>query len=117
MANRKKMDQAERAKQFMPFSALKGFRELLREKERIVVEKPELSEDFREVLDRRLSMLQVQDMVSVICFQDGAYVRVTGMVSRIDRTAGVLKIVNTKIRLKDICDLQGERFGEMEWNL
>ncbi len=34
MANRPKMDQAERAKQFMPFAALKGYEEALRERER-----------------------------------------------------------------------------------
>ncbi len=33
---RVKMDRAERAKQFMPFDALKGFREALREKEKEV---------------------------------------------------------------------------------
>lgn len=32
--NRPKMDRADRAKQFMPFDALKGFREALAEKER-----------------------------------------------------------------------------------
>lgn len=31
---REKMDPADRAKQFMPFDALKGFREALEEKER-----------------------------------------------------------------------------------
>lgn len=34
MANRPKMDRAERAKQFMPFAALKGYEEALRKKER-----------------------------------------------------------------------------------
>ena len=34
--NRPKMDRADRAKQFMPFDALKGFREALAEKERLV---------------------------------------------------------------------------------
>ncbi len=33
MENRPKMDRAERAKQFMPFAALKGYEEALRERE------------------------------------------------------------------------------------
>ena len=37
--NRPKMDRADRAKQFMPFDALKGFREALAEKEKLVEEK------------------------------------------------------------------------------
>lgn len=36
--NRVKMDRADRAKQFMPFDALKGFREALEEKEHSVVD-------------------------------------------------------------------------------
>ena len=39
--NRPKMDRADRAKQFMPFDALKGFREALAEKERLVEEQKE----------------------------------------------------------------------------
>ena len=44
MANkpRMKMPASDRAKQFMPFSALKGLDEALREKERIIVEKADL---------------------------------------------------------------------------
>lgn len=36
MGNRPKMDRAERAKQFMPFAALKGYEEALREREKQV---------------------------------------------------------------------------------
>ena len=36
---RTKMDRAQRAKQFAPFAALKGFEEALREKERIIIPK------------------------------------------------------------------------------
>lgn len=105
MENRAKMDRAERAKQFMPFDALKGLKAALREKERIVVEKKELSEEKGEELDRRLHELQLKDMVTVIYFQQDEYVKVTGMVSRIDLTARVLKVVNTKIGFDDIYDI------------
>lgn len=108
------MDPAERAKQFMPFDALKGFREALREKERVTVKRAELSEESAEILDRKLRMIQVQDMISVVFYQEEEYVKVTGMVSRIDLTSRVIRIVNTKIRMEDICDLQGDRFRDME---
>lgn len=45
MGNRMKMSPAERAKQFMPFAALKGYEEALRAKEKVVVPKMELSSD------------------------------------------------------------------------
>lgn len=43
MANRPKMDPVDRAKQFLPFDALKGFREALAEKERTLTIQGELS--------------------------------------------------------------------------
>lgn len=36
MATRPKMSREDRAKQFMPFAALKGYQEALREKEKLV---------------------------------------------------------------------------------
>ena len=43
-----------RAKQFVPFAAVKGYEEALRAKEKIVVEKIELSEEKKEELDSKL---------------------------------------------------------------
>lgn len=42
------MDKSERAKQFMPFDAVKGFREALRAKEEEVLEKTKNSQDDEE---------------------------------------------------------------------
>ena len=47
--DRPKMSREERAKQFMPFAALKGHTEALRKKEKIRVEKQELSEEYKEI--------------------------------------------------------------------
>lgn len=101
-----KMSRQERAKQFMPFAALKGYELALREKERVVVPKMELSEDYREELDYKLHQIKKNDMVSVVYFCKDEYLKMTGMVSRIDESAGVLKIVNTKIDFGDIYDIE-----------
>ena len=90
MANRPKMSREERAKQFMPFAALKGYPEALRQKERIVVSKAEVSEEYAEVLNRKLQQVRKNDIVTVIYFSNGEYLQKTGMVSRIDETARVL---------------------------
>ena len=45
---RTKMSIENRAKQFMPFAALKGLPDALAAKEKIVVEKIELSSDMEE---------------------------------------------------------------------
>ena len=56
---RVKMSREERAKQFFPFAALKGYPAALRRKEKIVVPKVEFSEDYQERLDRRLRQIRV----------------------------------------------------------
>ena len=43
--NRPKMDRINRAKQFMPFDALKGFREALAKKEQEVLDRENVCED------------------------------------------------------------------------
>ncbi len=108
MAFRATMSREERAKQFMPFAALKGYPEALRRKEKIIVPKRELSEEYGEELDRKLHEIQRNDMVSVIYFCRGEYLKVTGMVSRMDPTARILKVVNTKIPFGDIYDIERE---------
>lgn len=108
MATRAKMDRTDRAKQFMPFAALKGYEEALRERDRIVVEKIDLSEDRKEELDRKLQSIRKNDMVTVIYFFQGEYLQVTGLVSRLDADARILQIVNTRIGLDDIYEIELE---------
>lgn len=106
MGNRPKMDRTERAKQFMPFAALKGYEEALREKERIVVPKIELSEEMKEELDFIMQDIQKNDMIKVIYFQKDEYLQVTGLVSGLDKDAGILKVVNTKIVFANILKIE-----------
>lgn len=103
---RPKMSRENRAKQFMPFAALKGYEAALREKEKIVVEKIELSEEMKEELDRKVRDIHRNDMVKVVYFHDEEYLEITGMVSRLDVDARILKVVNTKIAFGDIYKMQ-----------
>ncbi|BBF42680.1 hypothetical protein lbkm_1364 [Lachnospiraceae bacterium KM106-2] len=112
MAIRGKMSQADRAKQFMPFAALKGYEDALRMKEKITVDKIELSEERKEVLDQKLHYINRGDIVSVVYFYEEEYLKVTGMVSRLDLTARVLKVVNTKIAFDDIYDIDSEQLNQ-----
>lgn len=96
------MPLAERAKQFMPFAAVKGLTDALAKKEKILVPKRELSDDYREELDHILSQIRLGDMVTVVYFHEGEYIRITGLVSRIDRSSGYIQIVNTKVSFHDI---------------
>lgn len=108
MDSRPKMSREDRAKQFMPFAALKGYPDALRKKEKIVVPKIELSEDYAEELDRRLNSLKPGDMVTVIYFCRGEYLRAAGMVARLDRDSRFLQIAGTRIPLQDLYDISAE---------
>lgn len=105
---------ADRAKLFAPFDALKGFREALREKERIVVPKIELSEEMKEALDYKFSQVKPLDMVTVTYFSNGEYVQITGKVSKIYETSRILQIVTTKIFFDDILDIKGDSIFDYE---
>ena len=59
-----KMDRAQRARQFAPFAALKGFEEALREKERIIVPKVELYEEKKAEIDSILRNKKKQDKMA-----------------------------------------------------
>ncbi len=97
-----------RAKQFMPFAALKGYEEALRAKEKIVVERIELSEEKKAELDYKIQQIQKNDIITVVYFLKGEYIKLEGMVSQLNKDAKVLKIVNTKISFEDIYELSGE---------
>lgn len=99
------MPRADRASQFMPFAALKGFEEALREKERIEVEKVILSNEALDYLDYQLSILKKGDMVTITYYDFGSYVRKTGLISRIRKDARYLTVVTTDISFDDIREI------------
>ena len=99
-----KMPIEDRAKQFMPFAALKGLPDALA-REKITVPKIELSEEMAEELDRKMHDLVKGQIASVIYFHRDEYLKITGMVARIDETSRLLQIVNTKIIFDDILDI------------
>ena len=103
-----KMPIPDRAKQFMPFAALKGLPDALAAKEKIAVEKMELSPEMYEELDRKMHLVERGKIITVIYFKDEEYLKLTGMVARIDPTSRILQIVNTKIAFDDILDIYVE---------
>ncbi len=108
MASRPKnsMPKEERAKQFMPFAALRGLDEALAAREKIVVPKKELSEEMLAELDERMHHVEKGSMVTVLYYHRDEYLKITGIVARIDVNAGLLQVVNTKILFEDILEIQ-----------
>ena len=107
-SQRIKMHVADRAKQFMPFSAVKGLSEALSAKERIIIPKAELSPEMADELDCKMHQLKCGHIACVIFFQKDQYIKATGMVARIDETSRLLQIVNTRISFDDIYDIESD---------
>lgn len=122
-SNRIPMSRADRAKIFMPFSALKGYEEAIEEKQKIITERVELSEEQKEELNRKLKaledlILQGQNpLIKVICFQTdakksleangdfGKYVEINGRLKTIDGVYEVLVLEEITIPMNDIMEI------------
>lgn len=106
MANKRiPMSAADRAKQFMPFAALKGLPEALAEKERPREPRRELSEDSAARLNEQLCSLQRGRVVTAVYYTGTAYTQLTGTVTRVDRTGHVLELDRTAIPMADLLRL------------
>ena len=105
---RQKMSMDKRAAQFLPFQAVKGLDEALRSKEKITVEKIELSEEMYEELDKKMHEVRKGSIITCIYYQKGEYIKITGLVARFDEFARILQIVNTKIDFDSILDIIAE---------
>ena len=93
---------AQRAQIFQSFDALKGFREILKEQERIVVPKKILSEDDLTELDYKIHQVKVGMIIQVVYYDKVQYVQLEGVVSKINLDTKIIQIVKTKINLKNI---------------
>ena len=109
MADREKMTRAERAKQFMPFDALKGLQDALRvkesEHERIV--KNEVPEEDAKIISDTLLSLKDRDAVSLTYFNDGHETNLSGEVKLFFHENKIM-VANKKIDLADILKISKE---------
>lgn len=103
---RTRMKQADRAKQFMPFSALKGLEEAIEEAGIVREPRRELLDDEAEELNRGLSALEEGDEIMVKYYTEGGYVTEAGIVKGLDRNVRILETDGAKIKTDDICRLE-----------
>ena len=105
---RQKMPIKERAKIFAPFDALKGFREMLTEEEKIKEDKKELSEDLIIHLSDIINSLEVGMLIEVKYYvlKDECYKKTIGVFTKLDKVYKKIAIVKTKINIEDIIDIK-----------
>ena len=73
-----------RAKQFLPFDALKGLQEALREKEIEHEEKIELSEEILAELNNNFNKIEMGSKVRIKFYKNMKYIEISGIITNID---------------------------------
>lgn len=96
---------SDRARQFMPFSPLKGYYDLIEKCERIKEPKIELTEDMLEIISQKLNKIEKGIMIKVKYYDVDSYVEIEGMISNIDRVHNNLTVIKTVIKFEDIYDI------------
>ena len=97
------MNKVTRAKQFLPFDALKGLQEALREKEIEYEEKRDLSEDTLNELNNIFNQLENESYVKITFYKNGKYSKIKGKVTNIDYIKKKIQI-NKEYNI-NICDI------------
>ena len=96
----------DRARQFLPFDALKGFRESLEKTEFLFENKKTLSSDSEEELNNKFLSLSIGNYVFVKYYYQFEYVESYGIVKKIDTIYKNLYLSNSKISFDDIIDIK-----------
>lgn len=95
----------DRARQFMPFMALKGYFELCREQERCPAPRRELTEEEALELSRMVASLQRGDMVRITFYDQDAYVTRQGVLGELVPELRFLRLVHQRIDFDDIVSI------------
>lgn len=99
-------DHPGRARQFMPFAALKGSQELACSKEAVLIPKPDLSEDRLAELSEAMGGLSEGEDVRVSFYEKGRTAAIRGPLTRIDETSRSAVVGGRRIPLNSILDVE-----------
>lgn len=99
-------NRTERARQFMPFAALKGYEALLREQESVEIPKRMPSEEKSLWLSRRLQLAHRGKRVEAVYYSRGIYNKIIAEVKEVDYIFKTITIGNCKILFSDIFDFR-----------
>lgn len=116
------MSNADRAKIFSPFAALKGHTETIRKKEILRVNKIDLFDEAAATLNEKLTLLEKGQMVTITYFfsdpgpdgtggtAEGIYITLSGIIKHLDSISRILEIDDHKINFDDIADIRSDKF-------
>ena len=97
------MNKIDRARQFLPFDALKGLQEEYRKKEIVFENKKELSEDSLSELEKEFNKIDIGSSVKIQYYKNRKYCSIVGLVTSIDYIKKRIQIdENENINVCDI---------------
>ena len=99
-------NELDRAKQFLPFDALKGFREAIRTMEEIHESKKDLSIDELNDLDNKIKSIKKNDLIKVKYYYQDEYIETIDTLKKVDNIFKRLILNNNKISFDDIMDIE-----------
>lgn len=105
---------SDRARQFIPFAALRGYYDLIAERERVKEPRRVLSEEEAAILSDKLAQVRKGSMLCIVYYNADAYETLEGLVSAVDFTFRTLTIVKVKISFDDIIDISGSEIRTEE---
>ena len=99
-----KMPLSQRAKQFAPFDALKGFKEAIQDVnyQTELVDRIILSEDQLYELDEVAHSLNKGERITITYYHKGRYLKLSGIFTRIDEIEKVMVMTGEAFNLNDI---------------
>ncbi len=100
-----RMSRLQRAKQFMPFAALKGFETLLSAVARPKEARVELSEDQIDELNKVLQTIHCGEWVRIVYYNKQRYTELIGAVDMISEQLQILSVQGTVIPFRHIKEL------------
>ena len=101
------MPRSRRAKQFMPFDALRGLKEAIAAKERVIEPRRYLSEDAIAEINDKLVSLHKGEIITITYYgiYEQTYKQLTGPVKRIDVYWNSLQLGDIAIGFSEIYDI------------
>lgn len=110
------LSSSQRASQFAPFSALTGYNDAIKEKEKVLVDKIILEDDEKELINECLQKLnndiKNNPYVTIIYFvkdkltDKGNYITISGNLKKIDTINNYITLTNNaKIYLDEILNI------------
>lgn len=103
---RKRIAPEDRARQFMPFAALKGYYDLVQSRERVEEPFHVLTEEESLALSQTVARLKKGAVVRVVHYEEGAYVTTCGALSQVDTVFRSLTVVKRRIEFDAVRSIE-----------